>query len=159
MSKCDKGSEEKPLTINPDHGVIYHEQPLLNANDHYPEVNIPLYGKCAIKGKCKPNTADKAWQNVNKKHIIDGAQALMQDSILPCKEGGTISIIMPAEDVNITSKLSEMMTDFVESGIAAATEAQNAKAENAAGSSNMPGMYQGAQVISIYGIKKWLANI
>ena len=41
-----------------------------------------------------------------------------------------------------------MMTDFVESGIAAATEAQNAKAENAAGSSNMPGMYQGAQVIS-----------
>ena len=148
MSKCDKGSEEKPLTINPDHGVIYHEQPLLNANDHYPEVNIPLYGKCAIKGKCKPNTADKAWQNVNKKHIIDGAQALMQDSILPCKEGGTISIIMPAEDVNITSKLSEMMTDFVESGIAAATEAQNAKAENAAGSSNMPGMYQGAQVIS-----------
>ena len=126
MSKCDKGSEEKPLTINPDHGVIYHEQPLLNANDHYPEVNIPLYGKCAIKGKCKPNTADKAWQNVNKKHIIDGAQALMQDSILPCKEGGTISIIMPAEDVNITSKLSEMMTDFVESGIAAATEAENA---------------------------------
>ena len=100
------------------------------------------------KRESKPNTADKAWQNVNKKHIIDGAQALMQDSILPCKEGGTISIIMPAEDVNITSKLSEMMTDFVESGIAAATEAQNAKAENAAGSSNMPGMYQGAQVIS-----------
>ena len=132
MSKCDKGSEEKPLTINPDHGVIYHEQPLLNANDHYPEVNIPSYGKCAIKGKCKPNTADKAWQNVNKKHIIDGAQALMQDSILPCKEGGTISIIMPAEDVNITSKLSEMITDFVESGIAAATEAENAHAENAA---------------------------
>ncbi|WP_270639097.1 hypothetical protein [Megamonas funiformis] len=64
------------------------------------------------------------------------------------KEGRTISIIMPAEDVNITSKLSEMMTDFVESGIAAATEAQNAKAENVAGSSTMPGMYQGAQVIS-----------
>ena len=99
------------------------------------------------KRESKPNTADKAWQNVNKKHIIDGAQALMQDSILPCKEGGTISIIMPAEDVNITSKLSEMMTDFVESGIAAATEAENAHAENAAGSSLMPGMYQGAQVI------------
>ena len=146
MSKCDKGSKEKPLTINPDHGVIYHDKPLLNANDHYPEINIPSYGECAIKGKCKPNTADKAWQNVNKKHIIDGAPALMQDSILPCKEGGTISIIMPAENVNVISKVSEAMIDFVESGITAATEAQNAKAENT-GSSTMPGMYQGAQVI------------
>ena len=59
----------------------------------------------------------------------------------------------------ITPFVSKTMVDFVENGITAATEAQNAKAENAAGSSNMPGMYQGAQVISIYGIKKWLANI
>lgn len=70
MSKCDKGSKEKPLTINPDHGVIYHDKPLLNANDHYPEINIPSYGECAIKGKCKPNTADKAWQNVNKNILL-----------------------------------------------------------------------------------------
>ena len=146
MSKCDKGSEEKPLTINPDHGVTYHDKPLLNANDHSPEINIPSYAKSAIKGKCKPNTVDKAWQNVNKKHIIDGAPALMQDSILPCKEGGMISIIMPTEDVNIVSKTAEIMTDFVEGGITAATEAQNVRAENT-GSSTMPGMYQGAQVI------------
>ena len=39
------------------------------------------------------------------------------------------------------------MVVFVENGITAATEAQNAKAENT-GSSTMPGMYQGAQVIT-----------
>ena len=64
------------------------------------------------------------------------------------KEGGTISIIMPTEDVNIVSKTAEIMTNFVEGDITAATEAENAHAENAAASSFMPGMYQGAQVIS-----------
>ena len=47
----------------------------------------------------------------------------------------------------ITPFVSKTMVDFVENGITAATEAQNAKAKNAAGSSTMPGMYQGAQVI------------
>ena len=77
----------------------------------------------------------------------------------------------------ITPFVSKTMVDFVENGITAATEAQNAKAENT-GSSTMPGMYQGAQVIKdkqvniknkkmkgvingsqIYGTEKWLANI
>ena len=47
----------------------------------------------------------------------------------------------------ITPFVSKTMVDFVENGITAATEAQNAKAENT-GSSTMPGMYQGTQVIS-----------
>jgi len=70
MSKCDKGSEEKPLTINPDHGVIYHEQPLLNANDHYPEVNIPSYGKCAIKGKVNPTRQIKRGKMLIKNILL-----------------------------------------------------------------------------------------
>ena len=45
----------------------------------------------------------------------------------------------------ITPFVSKTMVDFVENGITAATEAQNAKAENTG--SAMPGMYQDAQVI------------
>ena len=46
----------------------------------------------------------------------------------------------------ITPFVSKTMVDFVENGITAATEEQNAKAENTV-VEPMPGMYQGAQVI------------
>lgn len=133
MSKCSFGSEERQLMINPDHGVIYHspDTPLLNANDHIPNINIFPYGTCKkTGGTCVPKTEPKAWENVNKKHILDGAPALMEDSVLPCEEGGTISIIIDSEDVSTDTTKTEDQADSVESGVSAATEAENNHVED-----------------------------
>lgn len=98
MAKCCYGLEPMPLMIIKDHGVFYHntQLPLLNANDHIPNVNILSYSACLGKGQpgthtpCNPDTAGQAWQKVNERYIIDGAPALMEESTLACKAGGGI---------------------------------------------------------------------
>lgn len=99
-TKCSKGTAPGALTTVVDHGVIYFgaDFPLMNANDHMPIANIPMYGLCR-KDPTKPvpcyPVTPRVWENVNKKHLIEGAPALMQGSTLSCKMGGTITISTP----------------------------------------------------------------
>jgi hypothetical protein len=125
-SKCSKGSSENILNLPEDHGVAYTPslEPLLNANDHKPGQHILKYGFCAAtKLPCSPVTP-LAWINVNKKHILEGAPALIEQSKLTCVKGGVISIVMNAGSAQIDDR-NEAAADEVEA-IAAATEAENA---------------------------------
>lgn len=100
LSKCTFGSNENFLNLPVDHGVIYttSDLPLMNANDHTPNVHILSYGTCkSTKGPCIPQTP-LAWVNANDKHLLDGAPALLECSKLPCMLGGIISIIPPPKE-------------------------------------------------------------
>jgi hypothetical protein len=125
-SKCSKGSSENILNLPEDHGVAYTPglEPLLNANDHKPGKHILKYGFCAAtKLPCSPVTP-LAWINVNKKHILEGAPALIEQSKLTCVKGGVISIVINAGSAELGDR-NEAAGDEVEA-IAAATEAENA---------------------------------
>lgn len=99
-SKCSKSPTAAALKVKVDHGVIYFaaDFPLMNANDHTPGENIPSYGTC-LKDPTKPipcvPITPCVWEKVNKKHLIEGAPALLEGSTLTCKMGGTITIIKP----------------------------------------------------------------
>jgi hypothetical protein len=124
-SKCSKGSSENILNLPVDHGVAYTPglEPLLNANDHKPGQHILKYGFCAAtKLPCSPVTP-LAWINVNKKHILEGAPALTEQSKLTCVKGGVISVVMNAGSAQIDDR-NEAAADELEA-IAAATEAEN----------------------------------
>lgn len=124
-SKCSKGSSENILNLPMDHGVAYTPglEPLLNANDHKPGQHILKYGLCAKTHlPCAPVTP-LAWINVNKKHILDGAPALIEQSKLTCVKGGVISIVMNAGSAELGDR-NEAAADNVEA-IAAAAEAEN----------------------------------
>lgn len=117
LAKCNAGYSPAPLMINPDHGVLFlsPDLPLLNANDHMPFVNILPYGMCAITGSpCIPKTENLAWKNVNERHIIDGAPALLKCSTLSCLTGGTISIIKSSADEAMEAKRNAENPDHVE---------------------------------------------
>lgn len=125
MSRCSAGSAPMPLMCAKDHGVILYSSatPLLNANDHMPGENILIYGVCAIThGPCKPQTASLAWKNVNEKHIIEGAPALMENSTLTCKLGGVIQIIIPKAAVAEAPKKKQEFSPEVVEALAAASE-------------------------------------
>ena len=123
--KCSKGSSPNILNLPEDHGVAYTPgmEPLLNANDHVPGRHILKFGFCAAtKLPCSPVTP-LAWINVNKKHILEGAPALIEQSKLTCVKGGVISIVMNAGSAQIDDR-NEAAADEVEA-IAAATAAVN----------------------------------
>ncbi len=92
-ARCTSGTMSNYINTKNGHGVVYKGQPLLNANDHIPGVNIIDFGNCAnMQGsKCVPATP-LAWQFCNTKHLIDGAPALTTDSKCVCLLGGMISI-------------------------------------------------------------------
>ncbi|AJQ28473.1 DUF4280 domain-containing protein [Pelosinus fermentans] len=124
-SKCSKGSSENILNLPVDHGVAYTPglEPLLNANDHKPGEHILKYGFCAAtKLPCSPVTP-LAWINVNKKHILEGAPALIEQSKLTCVKGGVISIVINAGSAQ-NDDHNEAAADKVEA-VTAATEAEN----------------------------------
>ncbi|GEM_PF-779171 len=124
-SKCSKGSSVNILNLPEDHGVAYTPglEPLLNANDHKPGQHILKYGFCAAtKLPCSPVTP-LAWINVNKKHILEGAPALIEQSKLTCVKGGVISIVINAGSAELGHR-NEAAGDEVEA-IAAAAAAVN----------------------------------
>lgn len=125
-SKCSMGSSENMLNLPLDHGVTYSPEgkPILNANDHIPNQHIMPHGMCKVtKGPCMPVTP-LAWINVNTKHTLDGAPALLDSSKLPCMIGGVISIVPPETGSVEAGKLNELAEDKVE-GISLADEAVN----------------------------------
>lgn len=125
-SKCSKGSSENLLNLPVDHGVAYTPglEPLLNANDHKPGQHILKYGFCAAtKLPCSPVTP-LAWINVNKKHILEGAPALIEQSKLTCVKGGVISIVPVNAGSAENGDRNEAADDKVEA-VTSATEAEN----------------------------------
>lgn len=45
-AECSQGTMQNYLTTDTGHGVIYQGNPLLNANDHEPQVNLTHFGDC-----------------------------------------------------------------------------------------------------------------
>ncbi len=124
--KCSCGNKDfaQFLNVKTDHGVIFAdpEYPLMNANDHVSGENIYTFGRCkslcnphgrlgsALLGpvfgtlakatlgcKCEPLTPFP-WVQVNEEYYIDGAPALMINSVLHCAYGGEITITLEAEE-------------------------------------------------------------
>ncbi|SDL50076.1 protein of unknown function [Dendrosporobacter quercicolus] len=124
--KCSKGSSPNILNLPEDHGVAYTPgmEPLLNANDHVPGRHILKFGFCAaMRLPCAPVTP-LAWINVNKKHILEGAPALTEQSKLTCVKGGVISIIPVNAGSAQIGERNQADGDKVET-IASAVEAVN----------------------------------
>ncbi len=48
-AECSMGTMKNYLNTDVGHGVIYQGQPLLNANDHAPQVNLTHFGDCNSK--------------------------------------------------------------------------------------------------------------
>lgn len=124
-AKCNFGSMSHPLNVAEaagGHGVLFgpEEQPVLNANDWRPGVNVIHFGDCSPKTldadgnvmedtstgivkffkdlwsfittkKCTP-LIEKVWYDTDTKYLIDGAPVMLTRSVLYCKRGGIITI-------------------------------------------------------------------
>lgn len=95
--RCVSGTMEGTIETPTGHGVLFNGDPLLNANDHIPNMNVKDFGDCLIKTalaqgvvqKCIPITP-LSWQLGEEKHCIEGAPALTKTSMLTCFCGGII---------------------------------------------------------------------
>ena len=65
-AKCSQGTMENYLTTDKGHGVIYQGNPLLNANDHVPQVNLTHFGDCKSRG-----IYEEAKRQANEKYQAD----------------------------------------------------------------------------------------
>lgn len=123
-AKCSYGSMSHPLNVAEiagGHGVLFgpEAQPVLNANDWQPGVNVIHFGDCTPRDqnmetgeviekkgfdkfwsgvvefftaqKCLP-MIDQVWYETADKYLIDGAPALLMKGMLFCKRGGIITI-------------------------------------------------------------------
>ena len=54
-AECSMGTMKNYLNTDVGHGVIYQGQPLLNANDHAPQVNLTHFGDCNSKKIFEPS--------------------------------------------------------------------------------------------------------
>lgn len=48
-AECSMGTMKNYLNTDVGHGVVYQGQPLLNANDHVPQINLTHFGDCNSK--------------------------------------------------------------------------------------------------------------
>ena len=46
MGKCTMGTKTNYLNVDYDHGVLYGEEPLMNANDHVSGKHVIHFGNC-----------------------------------------------------------------------------------------------------------------
>lgn len=132
-ANCNFGSMPHPLNVAEvagGHGVLYgpEEQPVLNANDWRPGVNVIHFGDCSPKTldaagnvvedtssglgkifkdlvdfiftkKCTP-LIQKVWYDTDTKYLIDGAPVMLTRSVLYCKRGGIITIDFSMQSSN-----------------------------------------------------------
>lgn len=45
-AKCDQGTMENYLNVERGHGLLYGDQPVMNANDHLAQINLTPLGDC-----------------------------------------------------------------------------------------------------------------
>lgn len=132
-AKCNFGSMSHPLNVAEvagGHGVLFgpEEQPVLNANDWRPGINVIHFGDCSPKTldadgnvvedtssgiikffkdlwdfittkKCTP-LIEKVWYDTDTKYLIDGAPVMLTRSVLYCKRGGIITIDFTMQSSN-----------------------------------------------------------
>jgi len=163
-AECCFGSMQHPLNVAEaagGHGVLYgaEEQPLLNANDWLPDINVIHFGDCSPKkldengdviktkglehvwenitsfvntGKCKP-LIEKVWYDTDKKYLIDGAPVLLVRSMLFCRRGGVIKIVWqkPGEEEGSTPQTAEEAEAEAQAAIEQAQAEVDAAADQA----------------------------
>lgn len=61
--KCSQGVMENYLTTDVGHGVLYQGNPLMNANDHTPQINLTHFGDCNARA-----VYEEAKEQFNKKY-------------------------------------------------------------------------------------------
>lgn len=62
-AECNEGTMQNYINTDTGHGVLYQGQPLLNANDHMPKVNLTHFGDCNSK-----KIYEKAKEQVDEKY-------------------------------------------------------------------------------------------
>lgn len=153
-AKCSYGSMSHPLNVAESgggHGVLFgpEAQPVLNANDWRPDVNVIHFGDCTPreqnietgeavekKGfekfwsgvvefstaqKCAP-IIDQVWYETDDRYLIDDAPVLLMKGILFCKRGGIITI-----EVTEPESGSEEGTEKTQEQVQADMEQANAE--------------------------------
>ena len=98
LIKCSGGTIPVPIILTMNHGVATAAGTkfLLNANDHIPMLNIPVFGVCKFKPPTPPGAnvcvpvLVQPWKKGALHCMIGGAPALTDDSFLTCMMGGTI---------------------------------------------------------------------
>ncbi|MBO6177642.1 MAG: DUF4280 domain-containing protein [Selenomonadaceae bacterium] len=99
LIRCNSGVAPVPLLLPVSHGVTSKGQPLVNANDHIPMMNILPFGICSKKPVAPPGAnicipiTPMAWKKGDKNCFVAGAPALTKDSCLTCMMGGTIKFV------------------------------------------------------------------
>ena len=113
--RCEFGSIDNYINTDRGHGVLFNENPVLNANDILQGIHIIGFGDCSSNQyilenvnrimmvgssdtllenitKCFPKI-EKPWINCNERTILEGAPSLIVGSCCSCKHGGTIEIL------------------------------------------------------------------
>ncbi len=91
---CTLGTCKSQLTISQVHNELTNGVGQAVISDNLVGVNISNFCNCTRSSPpqpCMPSIVLK-WQLANKKHLIDGEVALLDNCILPCLNGGIIKI-------------------------------------------------------------------
>lgn len=98
--KCNRATVQTalPILLPVSHGVISckTKNPVLNANDNIPFVNIPTFGTCNMLRSPEGNPLPcvpaivLVWKSCDMHYFVGGAPVLTKDSFLTCTVGGTI---------------------------------------------------------------------
>ena len=87
--KCTMGSVEAPLRVLPNRRVLAKGKPKANILDCKPMVNMGPFGVCKMtKLPCVP--ACVMWLNGKMNVMVQGAPALMKNSMAVCMVGAGI---------------------------------------------------------------------
>lgn len=86
--ECSEGSMQNYIITDKGHGVVYQEHPLLNANDHTPQVNLTHFGDCKsipVYDKAKKQ-ADEKYQADANDGFFSSAGKFVAQTVITAKE-------------------------------------------------------------------------
>ena len=115
--KCTMGTSTAKLRATPKNVSLTGKEQA-NIADYLSMKNVPSFGECRSLGypptasataanqgrltpmPCVPGTCPK-WKAIDKDSLICGEPALLETATLKCTYGGTISIVNPAQSLEI----------------------------------------------------------
>jgi|GEM_PF-2094003 len=91
---CDKGVIPTPFRITEYAEVSLSDVPFASDENVKGIINVIPFGICAVKGgqPCMPATNNSRWNIVSRIVEIGSADAILDNSSLPCTQGGIIKI-------------------------------------------------------------------
>jgi len=91
---CDKGVIPTPFRITEYAEVSLTDVPIASDENNKGLFNVIPFGICAVKGgqPCMPATNNQMWINMSESVCIGPGEALLDNSQLPCTQGGIIKI-------------------------------------------------------------------